>query len=50
MRVERRDWDDAAAVALRDAQRVEIAERYGTPNSEPGVAPSAADITVFVVA
>ena len=50
MRVERRDWDDAAAVALRDAQRVEIAERYGTPDSEPGVAPSAADITVFVVA
>ncbi len=50
MRVERRDWDDAAATALRDAQRVEIAERYGTPDSEPGLAPSAADITVFVVA
>jgi GNAT superfamily N-acetyltransferase len=50
MRVERRDWDDAAAVALRDAQRAEIAERYGTWESEPGVAPSATDITVFLVA
>src|SRR5665213_623536 len=42
-------WDAAEAVALRNAQRVEIADRYGTPDSEPGQAPSAADITVFLV-
>ena len=44
------DWDDASAVALRAAQRVEIAERYGTDDSEPGPAPTAADITAFFVA
>jgi GNAT superfamily N-acetyltransferase len=35
---------------LRAAQRVEIAARYGRPDSEPGVAPSAGDIAHFVVA
>ena len=50
MIVEAVDWDDAAAVALRAAQRVEIAERYGTDDSEPGPAPTAADITAFFVA
>jgi GNAT superfamily N-acetyltransferase len=44
------DWDDPAATALRTAQRVEIAERYGRPDSEPGPAPSGADIAHFVVA
>jgi len=44
------DWDDPASVSLRDAQQAEIALRYGTPDSEPGVKPSAADITVFFVA
>ena len=44
------DWDDPDAVALRSAQRAEIEERYGTPDSEPGPAPTADDITVFVVA
>ncbi|GAB3604720.1 GNAT family N-acetyltransferase [Conyzicola nivalis] len=44
------DWDDAGAVALRAAQRVEIAERYGTDDSEPGPAPTADDITAFYVA
>ncbi|MDH2392697.1 GNAT family N-acetyltransferase [Streptomyces sp. HNM0663] len=43
-------WGDADAVALRARQRAEIAERYGTPDSEPGAAPSAADIAVFFVA
>jgi putative acetyltransferase len=43
-------WDDPASVSLRAAQRDEIDERYGTPDSEPGPAPSAADITVFLVA
>jgi GNAT superfamily N-acetyltransferase len=44
------DWDDPAAVALRSAQRDEIAERYGRRDSEPGPAPSGADIAHFVVA
>jgi putative acetyltransferase len=43
-------WDDAAAVLLREAQRAEIAERYGSDDSEPGPAPTADDITVFLVA
>jgi GNAT superfamily N-acetyltransferase len=43
-------WDDPDATALRAAQRIEIEQRYGTPDSEPGQAPSAADITYFVVA
>lgn len=43
-------WSDPEATVLRARQRAEIAERYGTPDSEPGVAPSAADITVFFVA
>ncbi|MEU5160541.1 GNAT family N-acetyltransferase [Streptomyces sp. NPDC020875] len=43
-------WSAPDAVALRAAQRAEIAELYGTPDSEPGIAPSAADVPVFVVA
>ena len=43
-------WDDPEASALRESQQAEIAERYGTPDSEPGTKPSAADITVFFVA
>lgn len=50
MRIEQVAWTHADAVALRARQRVEIAERYGTPDSEPGVPPSEADIVVFVVA
>ena len=38
------------AVELRSQQRNEIAARYGRPDSEPGPAPTADDITVFVVA
>jgi GNAT superfamily N-acetyltransferase len=44
------EWDDPAAIVLRAAQRVEIAQRYGRPDSEPGPAPTAADIAYFVVA
>jgi len=44
------DWANPDAEALRAAQRAEIEERYGTPDSEPGPAPTAADITVFFVA
>ncbi|MFD6950435.1 GCN5 family acetyltransferase [Nocardiopsis sp. TSRI0078] len=50
MRIDMVPWDDPDAGALRAGQRAEIAQRYGTPDSEPGVAPSADDIAVFVVA
>ena len=43
-------WDDADATALRGAQRAEMELRYGTPDSEPGPAPTAHDITAFFVA
>ncbi|MFL1426934.1 MULTISPECIES: GNAT family N-acetyltransferase [unclassified Nocardiopsis] len=43
-------WDDPDAAALRAGQRTEIAERYGTPDSEPGTPPSASDIAVFALA
>jgi putative acetyltransferase len=47
--VEAVPWDDADAVALREAQRVEIDARYGG-DTEPGVKPSADDIALFLVA
>ena len=43
-------FDHPDAAALRAAQRVELTERYGTPDSEPGPAPTAADTAVFLVA
>jgi putative acetyltransferase len=48
--VRRVEWDDAAGVALRAAQRAELTIRYDDPNSEPGPAPTADDITLFLVA
>jgi GNAT superfamily N-acetyltransferase len=50
MIIRRVEWDHPDAVALRAAQRDEIEERYGTPDSEPGIAPTASDITAFFVA
>lgn len=50
MRIEQVDWAHPDAVALRARQRAEIAERYGTPDSEPGTPPSAVDIAAFFVA
>ncbi|MFC5144953.1 GNAT family N-acetyltransferase [Streptomyces aureoversilis] len=50
MKIEQVPWADPDAGRLRDRQRAEIAATYGTPDSEPGVAPSAADIAVFFVA
>ena len=44
------DWDDADAVALRAAQRVELDALYGTPDSEPGPAPTRSDVAVFLLA
>jgi putative acetyltransferase len=43
-------WDHPDSEKLRAAQQAEIAIRYGTPDSEPGPKPSAADITIFFVA
>ena len=43
-------WDDQAGEALRIAQQAEISARYGVPDSEPGPKPTAADISVFLVA
>ena len=43
-------WDDPAGEALRLAQQAEVSTRYGTPDSEPGPKPTAADIAVFLVA
>jgi putative acetyltransferase len=48
--IRRTQWSDPEAMALREAQRVEIEVRYGTPDSEPGPAPTALDITAFFVA
>ena len=50
MKIEQTRWADPDAAGLRGRQRAEIAERYGTPDSEPGTAPSEADIAVFFVA
>ena len=47
--IEQVDWNHPAAVGLRAAQRDEITLRYGTPDSEPGPAPTADDITAFFV-
>ncbi|WP_250027692.1 GNAT family N-acetyltransferase [Paractinoplanes maris] len=48
--IEERPWDDPAGAALREAQRAELDARYGSGDHEPGAAPSAADIDLFLVA
>jgi GNAT superfamily N-acetyltransferase len=50
VKIEQVEWEHPASVALRQAQRDEIAIRYGTPDSEPGPEPGAHDITAFFVA
>jgi GNAT superfamily N-acetyltransferase len=50
VRIDEVAWDHPASVSLRQAQRDEIAIRYGTPDSEPGPAPTADDIVAFYVA
>jgi putative acetyltransferase len=45
-----RAWDDPSGAALRSAQRAELDSRYGTGDHEPGSPPSAADISLFLVA
>lgn len=49
MRIEQRDWDDAAVQRLADDQQTEIRARYGG-KLEPGRAPSAADVAVVLLA
>lgn len=44
------EWAHPDSETLRAEQQAEIAVRYGTPDSEPGVKPSSGDITVFFVA
>ncbi len=43
-------WDDPDAVRLRAAQRTEVDARYGTDDHEPGAAPTADTVAVFLVA
>lgn len=43
-------WDDPRGEALRAAQRAELAIRYESPDSEPGPAPGAHDIVLFLLA
>jgi GNAT superfamily N-acetyltransferase len=43
-------WDDPDAVRLRAAQRTELDARYGTDDHEPGAAPTAESVAVFLVA
>lgn len=45
-----RAWDDAAGADLRRQQRVELDDRYGFTDHEPGPMPSEADIALFLVA
>ncbi len=48
--IEALGWDDPAGAALRAAQRAELDARYGSDDHEPGAAPSAEDIDLFLVA
>ena len=50
MKIEQVEWEHPASVELRQAQRDEIAIRYGTPDSEPGPAPTGDDVVAFYVA
>ena len=43
-------WDAPDGARLRAAQRTELDARYGSNDHEPGTAPSAEDITTFLVA
>src|SRR4051794_9480549 len=50
VRIELEPWDGPDGARLRTAQRTELDARYGNDDHEPGAAPTAADVTVFVVA
>ena len=44
------DYGHPDAVRLCEQQRAELAERYGTPDSEPGGPPAAHEMQIFVLA
>jgi len=48
--IEQRPWTDPQGVYLREKQREEILSRYAGEDTEPGVHPSAADVSVFLIA
>jgi putative acetyltransferase len=48
--VTREPWDTPDGESLRRRQRAELDARYGCDDHEPGTAPTAEDITVFLVA
>lgn len=48
--IETADWDHPAGRRLRAAQRAELDERYGCDDHEPGAAPTAEDIALFLLA
>ncbi|WP_091230257.1 GNAT family N-acetyltransferase [Microbacterium sp. 3J1] len=48
--IERVPWSHPDAERLRAAQRRELDARYGSDDHEPGVAPSADDVPVFLLA
>lgn len=50
MRVMREPFDSPDSLRLREQQRRELDLRYGNDDHEPGSAPSAQDIAVFLVA
>lgn len=43
-------WGDPDAIGLREAQRIELDARYGTDDHEPGAAPTAETVAVFLLA
>lgn len=49
-RIAEEPWDAPEGTALRLAQRAELDARYGSDDHEPGSAPTADDIAVFLVA
>lgn len=42
-------WDDPDGMRLRAEQEAEVVVRYGVPDAEPGPAPTAESMTVFVI-
>ena len=50
MIVRRTPWSDPGVMALREAMRIEIEARHGTPDAAPGPVPTALDTTAFFVA
>ncbi|WP_432563767.1 GNAT family N-acetyltransferase [Kineococcus sp. SYSU DK003] len=48
--VSRAAWEAQDGVRLRAAQRAELDARYGNDDHEPGTAPTAVDVPVFLLA